>query len=115
MEKFKKENKMIITKLPIYFYDDRSKDDTIMIVGRILFEDEKVCLVETDDDKEVILFNKEDGEVLTSNFEFWYATNENPQIKGDWVFEISSGFDGFRCTKCKTWIYSDQHKKCKCD
>lgn len=32
----------------------------------------------------------------------------------NWVFEISSGCDGYRCTKCKTWVHADWEKKCEC-
>lgn len=35
--------------------------------------------------------------------------------KGEWVFERSSGYAGYRCKKCHTWIYENQEKKCDCD
>ena len=35
--------------------------------------------------------------------------------KGSWFFERSSGYAGFRCQKCSTWIYEEQPKKCTCD
>jgi hypothetical protein len=37
---------------------------------------------------------------------------ENP--KQTWVFERSSGFAGWRCSKCATWIYMDDEKICQC-
>jgi hypothetical protein len=43
------------------------------------------------------------------------AVKNNLKSKGDWEFEISSGFDGYRCQKCKTWIYANQKLKCDCD
>jgi hypothetical protein len=35
--------------------------------------------------------------------------------KGDWVFEHSSGYAGYRCQKCFSWIYGDQPARCDCD
>lgn len=35
--------------------------------------------------------------------------------KGEWVFERSSGFAGYRCQKCQTWVYAEKKKKCCCD
>ena len=40
---------------------------------------------------------------------------ESEKPKGDWVAERSSGYDGFRCQKCMTWIYGGTERKCKCD
>lgn len=31
-----------------------------------------------------------------------------------WVFERSSGYAGFRCIYCATWVYNYQPKICKC-
>lgn len=33
---------------------------------------------------------------------------------GEWEFERSSGYAGYRCQKCQTWVYSDKPKKCNC-
>lgn len=33
----------------------------------------------------------------------------------NWVFENSSGYAGFRCTNCATWIYQGKPFLCKCD
>lgn len=35
--------------------------------------------------------------------------------KGKWVFERSSGYSGYRCQECYTWVYENQEKKCDCD
>ena len=35
--------------------------------------------------------------------------------QGDWVFERSSGYAGFRCTRCSTWRYANDAKRCNCD
>lgn len=76
--------KSINTKLPIRFYDDRNKDQSEVRLEKILFEDDKTCLctISIDGDKDGIdeefkkvLFNKENGEVLTDNFPFWIAEN----------------------------------------
>lgn len=82
---------MINTKLPIRFYDDRDKDKSDVRLEEILFEDKRVCLcsVSIDGDKDGIdeefkkvLFNKENGVVLTENFQFWIAENyENESYK----------------------------------
>lgn len=37
------------------------------------------------------------------------------KTKGDWVFERSSGYAGYRCRTCATWIYANTEYKCKCD
>lgn len=35
-------------------------------------------------------------------------------IKGNWVQERSSGYLGYRCTVCGTWIYENQPRICDC-
>ena len=35
--------------------------------------------------------------------------------KGDWVFEESSGYAGYRCKKCGKWEYLDKELRCDCD
>ena len=35
--------------------------------------------------------------------------------RGDWKEEISSGYKGFRCKRCATWIYDNQERRCECD
>lgn len=75
---------IINTKKPIYFYDDRSKDNSKFKLDEILFENEEVCLckmINTDfilEEKPIILLDKKEKRVLTSNYEFWYATNKTP-------------------------------------
>lgn len=32
----------------------------------------------------------------------------------NWVCERSSGYRGFRCTVCATWVYKGSVKECKC-
>lgn len=79
---------------PVRFYDDRQRSDCEGFMGRILFETDKVCLcdvdfyqedptddtmlVATEDPTELVLFDKETGEVLTCNLRFWYAENYEP-------------------------------------
>ena len=38
-----------------------------------------------------------------------------PESLGDWVFERSSGYAGFRCLKCAKWMYAHETKRCNCD
>jgi hypothetical protein len=38
----------------------------------------------------------------------------NP-TKGDWKEEISSGYRGYRCSKCGMWCYENQVLICDCD
>lgn len=33
----------------------------------------------------------------------------------NWVFERSSGYAGYRCTKCATWVYMGQPLRCSCN
>jgi len=70
------------TKLPVRFYDDRGKTKEILHMAKILFEDDEVCLCHTafepyKTSTSCILFRKDTGEVLTTNLEFWIATNGN--------------------------------------
>jgi len=37
------------------------------------------------------------------------------ESKGAWHFEISSGYDGWRCDKCATWVYDGDDLICDCD
>lgn len=39
----------------------------------------------------------------------------NTISKGVWQQECSSGYNGFRCQKCATWLYADEVLKCDCD
>lgn len=77
---------MINTTQDIFIYDDRNKVHEMGKVYKILYEDDIVCLCqvkfEGDDDivtilgDDIILFNKNSREVLTTNFMFWFATND---------------------------------------
>jgi len=119
----------IDTKKPVYFYDDRGKDKSLVKLGEILYEDFHNCLCRINYSSEIVLFDKADGKVYTTNYEFWYATNELPVsvkeengeiswvfdgFNGDWFFERSSGYAGYRCRKCSTWIHEYEPKKCNC-
>jgi len=43
-------------------------------------------------------------------------TQDYNQISvGNWVFERSGGYAGWRCIKCGTWIYDKEQKICDCD
>jgi hypothetical protein len=35
--------------------------------------------------------------------------------KGNWEFERSSGYPGYRCQTCMKWVYSHEVPKCNCD
>lgn len=37
------------------------------------------------------------------------------QDNNKWIFERSSGYAGYRCQECYTWIYANQEKTCKCN
>ena len=78
------------TQKAFCFYDDRGKSAYLLIVEAILFRINGLCLcsvVSGDDanDGDVVLFNVDTGEVLTKNFDSWYATNDlnwaNQEIK----------------------------------
>lgn len=36
-------------------------------------------------------------------------------VAENWVFERSSGYAGWRCNKCATWIYFNDPFDCKCN
>jgi hypothetical protein len=65
---------MIDTKKKIVLVDDRGKDDIRYPVFKILYEDDELCLGELYIAK--VLFDKKTGEVLSKNFQFYYAENE---------------------------------------
>lgn len=84
---------MIDIHKAIYFYDDRNKIRDVLKLERILFRDNEVCLCEAKwdippdheaydlcadavDNVEYILFNRRTREVLTCDFQSWYATND---------------------------------------
>lgn len=67
---------MISIEKPVTFHDDRAKDDRIIRMTKILFQNESVCLCLTDDPElGEVLFRIADGEVISDNLAFWYATN----------------------------------------
>lgn len=35
--------------------------------------------------------------------------------KSNWIFERSSGYAGFRCHTCATWVYAEAPRECKCN
>ena len=35
--------------------------------------------------------------------------------KDNWIFEMSSGYSGYRCKKCGTWRYANETKICFCN
>lgn len=66
---------MIDTKKPVSFYDDRKFESGVeFCLSNILYEDEILCLCTSGN--QVILFSKEDGEVLTNNYRYWFARNK---------------------------------------
>ena len=34
---------------------------------------------------------------------------------GKWISVRSSGYDGYRCEVCATFVYADNERKCRCD
>ena len=59
------------------FLDDRAKTPDELVALKLLFEDEEVALVSagfpTESQTYKVLFNKEHGTVLTSEYQFWYV------------------------------------------
>jgi acyl carrier protein len=62
---------MIDTKKPITICSDFYNNSLIM--NQVMYEDNDVCLCKADN--HIILFNKEDGQVLTTNWDSFYARN----------------------------------------
>ena len=76
----------IDTKKPIRFFDDRGKNNSELILDKILYENNTICLGTIKDGEleggPEILFNKINGKVLTENLQFWQAENhETEQYK----------------------------------
>ena len=59
---------------PVLFYDDRCKSDDLLLI-KILYSNDNICLGITDISEILLLFDLKTGEVLTSNFMFYYAKN----------------------------------------
>jgi hypothetical protein len=76
---------MIDLREKVKFYDDRSKTLEPAVLVKVLFQNQKVCLCEVamqddyllnkDTPTDVVLFDLENGRVLTYNYEFWFAEN----------------------------------------
>lgn len=67
---------MIDTSKPVRFYDDRSKDKTVINMTEVLYQNERVCLCLTDlPEVGEVLFSLADGRVKTETLMFWYAQN----------------------------------------
>lgn len=64
---------------PVSFYDDRGKTKARLKVTEILFVKGAVVLCEArfpdDDALYTVLFDRDSREVLTADFQFWYAEN----------------------------------------
>ena len=63
---------------------------------------------------------KEQVQDIVSTQEKWYTQEATtiPLIpKGKWISSTSSssGYVGWLCTKCSTWVYQDGVKECRCD
>jgi|ERR1017187_5064411 hypothetical protein len=85
-----------ITK-PVFFYDDRGRNDILMEIDKVLFHNEihvlctvkeAVCYDDEEakeavcyDDEEAILFLIDSGKVLNSNYDSWYAQNDDKFIQ----------------------------------
>ena len=39
----------------------------------------------------------------------------NMNLDDRWVFERSSGYAGYRCKVCGTWVYANRDKICDCN
>lgn len=65
---------------PVFFYDDRGKTFVRLRVAEILFVKGAMVLCEAkfsdDDALHTVLFDRDSREVLTENFQFWYAEND---------------------------------------
>ena len=57
--------------------------------------------------------NKTDWKIV--GISFLPFTSLVQPSKGQWVFERSSGYSGYRCQKCAEWVYEEQELECKCD
>lgn len=67
---------MIDLRHHVYFFDDRSKDKTVLRLTRVLHRDKEYVLGIVDGIDEPILFSRFDHTVKNSTYEFWLATNE---------------------------------------
>jgi len=66
----------INTKRPMRLYDDRGKVLEKYEIGEVHFEDDIHCLCSIKDaDFSKILFEKNNGKVVSENFMFWFVEN----------------------------------------
>ncbi len=45
----------------------------------------------------------------------FYPHDLKPKVRGNWEFERSSGYAGWRCKACATWVYNGQPLVCDCN
>ena len=66
----------------------------------------------------MFLKNNKTGEIVeicSKEGEWEHLHESDMPSKGDWIYELSSGYSGYRCKKCRTWIYSMRLQQCECD
>jgi|SRR5476651_1535811 len=76
-------NEPINCSLPIYFYDDRNKYDSMMKLTQVLYQDEDTCVCIANwtaphiaEYTTKLMFNIADGQVINSDYNSWIATND---------------------------------------
>jgi hypothetical protein len=83
---------MLNPEQPMYFYDDRSKENYLARLSRIIHVDGIKMMAEIELyhpktqkvlQKDVVMVNLENEEIESSNWQFWYATQDM-----DWVKEL---------------------------
>jgi hypothetical protein len=69
--------------LPIYFYDDRDKYDSMMKLTQVLYQDEETCVCIASwtaphliPYTTKLMFNIADGQVVNGDYDSWIATND---------------------------------------
>lgn len=69
---------MIDVRKPIFFYDDRDKDDILLELEIILFQNDEwvLCKIKDTDIEEPFLFKIENGEVINSLYYSYVATDD---------------------------------------
>lgn len=72
----KREAVVIDLRQHVYFFDDRSKDKTILQLTKVLHRDKEYVLGVVSGIDEPILFSRVDHTVKNSTYDSWLATNK---------------------------------------
>ena len=118
-------NEPINCSLPIYFYDDRNKYDSMMKLTQVLYQDEDTCVCIANwtaphiaEYTTKLMFNIADGQVINSDYNSWIATNDVAWAEEeDARIQLRSarGMTNEGRAMAKSYFGATWHKSRRCD